>query len=1299
MSRRPCLSNALIAAGFAMLFAASATLSGQPWCATPFAPCDPDDQNGNCYDPPVEGASPKTAPPCLFGSGSPCILKTGNYLASAPGLSLATNGLSIDISLGYQSAQSFDGATGVGWSSSIVVHLTYAVYLFAAPSTYQNLATVVMPDGTRLRFVQDPGTGIFTPPSGRFDALVRNADGSFDMTLQRSRVLYHFDSQGSLTTMTAENGVVTLFTYDVNGRVQHVADQSGSGRYVDVFWGADGRMSGARDSAGRQVQYFYDASGALTSVIDPAGRTTTYVYEAGKYAPRLKQIADNWNRVITDVTYDTQGRVKTYTEDGETYTYVYGYLAAYPYMPNNVKKTDTMGNSWLSQYDPDGLILSVQTTSPVLTRSFNPDGTLSQETRNSGSLANATAYTYLPDGRLLTVSNFYPLNPNDPNGYLRRDYAYDPNFPNAVTSITPMNTATNLRDPNWQGWRYDYYQAGSSSPGSRFHVYRVHDDGVTLDTVATYEYNAIGQVTRQTTATGAATDYAYDPTTGDLLSVTGPTNNDGGTRPINQYADYDGSGRFRSLIDPLGHTTTYTYDALGRVLTVTLPKSSVGSPLTFTTSYSYDTYDAVSGLTFTNVTDPNGKVTQLGYDQFGRLAKSIDASSNSTVYSYAHGLLSSITDANGNTTGYRYNARDLQFIDMPDGTSRYYSYWNGQLVGDPYFTSYGYDVEGRLTGARPGLSSGGFGYFYTGDKLTTVTDSTGASRQYHTFSYDSAYRVASVTEEDRGTLSYTYTSDDHSATVSITGGPTATYTYYPDGSLGTISWSPLAGQFKYSYNLAGQLSQVSFPNGQTRSYSYDDQGRLLQLANALGATNLATYTYGYDVDNTTGLSTMLGQRTSLTANVPAQGFTNALTKYYYDPLYQLSRVAYPASAPFSSEVDSWSYDAIGNRLTNTVNGSIQNYGYFKNGANPLNGQRLQSDGSNSYTWGTLGTLGASTGPGGSLTFGYDLSNQHLTSITGATTAAYTYDYLGRRSHKTVGQTTPYLYDGQNLASETTNLVPKYYLYGPGIDEPLAAYVTSGANSGFHYFDVDGLGSIVGTNSSTGTVEHNAVFDAWGVTRSEIGTRFHPFTYTGREVGEAGTLFYRARYYYPSLGRMATEDGATNRNPVKSQYSFVGNLPTERVDPSGLVAWNCDTVSFSHSPAGTPTAFAGFGATCHSPCVNNRQVEAVYMMVAAGTGFSYTVPVEFGSWSIDDGEPTADPQNLTGAFAYHGFSIVAGWGVSYSVAYMGRGRGTSGWSAAFGGGVGIMDVTGHSFLVTQREICCGQRGPSMRAAGD
>ena len=109
--------------------------------------------------------------------------------------------------------------------------------------------------------------------------------------------------------------------------------------------------------------------------------------------------------------------------------------------------------------------------------------------------------------------------------------------------------------------------------------------------------------------------------------------------------------------------------------------------------------------------------------------------------------------------------------------------------------------------------------------------------------------------------------------MAVQSGPTQTYSYYPDGSLDTITWSVVAGNFKYTYTPTGQYQEITFPNGQKRDYTYDDQGRLTQLSNTLGATTLASFAYGYDHDWASGSDTMLGQRTTMTATVPAQGLT------------------------------------------------------------------------------------------------------------------------------------------------------------------------------------------------------------------------------------------------------------------------------------------------------------------------------------------------------------------------------------------------------------------------------------------
>jgi RHS repeat-associated protein len=293
---------------------------------------------------------------------------------------------------------------------------------------------------------------------------------------------------------------------------------------------------------------------------------------------------------------------------------------------------------------------------------------------------------------------------------------------------------------------------------------------------------------------------------------------------------------------------------------------------------------------------------------------------------------------------------------------------------------------------------------------------------------------------------------------------------------------------------------------------------------------------------------MLGQRVAMTATVPSQGLSNHQTTFEYDQSYQLLKATYPNVAPFSGEVDSWTYDAIGNRLTNTVNGATTNYTYQKIGANPNNWQRLLSDGSNTYTYTANGSTATRNGPGGNFAFAWTGTytwDNRLYGISGATTASYVYDYQGRRSTKTVGSATTYLYDGLNLVREA-GASSADYLFGPGIDEPLA--MSRGGQ--LYYYETDALGSVDAVTNSSASVQNNYLYDAWGQVKSQTGSLANPFTYTSRETGEAGLSFYRARYYSSGVGRFLQEDPLDSA--VRGDlYDYVENDPISFGDPLGL----------------------------------------------------------------------------------------------------------------------------------------------------
>lgn len=54
------------------------------------------------------------------------------------------------------------------------------------------------------------------------------------------------------------------------------------------------------------------------------------------------------------------------------------------------------------------------------------------------------------------------------------------------------------------------------------------------------------------------------------------------------------------------------------------------------------------------------------------------------------------------------------------------------------------------------------------------------------------------------------------------------------------------------------------------------------------------------------------------------------------------------------------------------------------------------------------------------------------------------------------------------------------------------------------------------------------------------------------LGDDNLYFYRARYYNPNIGRFISEDPVAIDDDL-SPYVYVGNRPSIRIDPTGLVA--------------------------------------------------------------------------------------------------------------------------------------------------
>ncbi len=136
---------------------------------------------------------------------------------------------------------------------------------------------------------------------------------------------------------------------------------------------------------------------------------------------------------------------------------------------------------------------------------------------------------------------------------------------------------------------------------------------------------------------------------------------------------------------------------------------------------------------------------------------------------------------------------------------------------------------------------------------------------------------------------------------------------------------------------------------------------------------------------------------------------------------------------------------------------------------------------------------------GTLTYTWNGRNQ-LTALSGAHSASFTYDALGRRESATIdGTTTGYLYDGLNPVQEQDSTATTNLLTGLNPDE----YFERSDGTTTRYFLTDAQNSTVALTDPSGNVVKNYTYDPYGTTTATGETSSNPFQYAGRENDNTG----------------------------------------------------------------------------------------------------------------------------------------------------------------------------------------------------
>jgi RHS repeat-associated protein len=1075
----------------------------------------------------------------LRGTGLSVDGATGEMDVSVQDVSVPGRGEPLDLTRTYSSTLAGNatspGPDGWGWTSS------YNMGVSTDPAYGPSVLDVTQEDGSVVRFLQT-ATGAWEPAQRVQATLSEEANG--DWLFERgAREAFTFNPSGQLISESDLNGYTTTLTYNSSGQLATVADPAG--RTLSLSY-TNNLLTGVSGPGGLTTSYAYDTAGNLVQVTDIGGGVTKYAYNS---AHQLTSVTDPLGNT-TALQYNSAGQVTSETDPmARTTTWSYGLS---PQGTGTVTTIGPLGHETyevVSQDEPTsftgaygtpyaattsysfypGAAGTKSVTGPdgqVTTYTYNSEGDLISKTDPMGATSDwtynnlnevtssqtplelaagvATTYTYDAEGNLLSESV-----PQPGGGTATTTYGYGSGCSTSGANGCYTGDVLWVKDPlgNATGYTYDQYGDVTS----------VTDPG---GNETTYAYNGIGQVTQMVAPLGNVaggspanytTKYSYD-SYGDLTSVTGPdanttsrTYNDlgdtltstdalGNTTSYSYDADgeltkttfpdgsaatsaYNADGEVTSSTDQAGNTTSYTYDPLGDKLSSTDPMGNM-------TSYTYDP----AGLKLT-ATDPMGNVTSFSYNKDSELTQTTYPDGTTTSSSYdANGDLVSSTDQVGDTTSYGYNyLGQLTSETDPLGNTTSYAYdADGRQVSstDPlgWETTTTYDPAGNVTSVTKGAGTTtattiGYSYNADGDK-TAYTDGAGDTTSY---GYNNLDELVSQTDPDQRTTSYGYNADGEQTTktdpqggvtttsynslgqvsgVSYSDGETGqSFTYTPDGLVQTATSA--AGTATYGYNPDAELTSLVNGAGLGLSYAYNPDGELTSLTYPNGEA----VTYGYnDAGNETSLTDWLGNTTSfgydpagrLTSTTFPNGVTEATS---YDKDSQVSSVSATAA---NTSLASFSYtrnadeEVTQEQDTGTPGPSTTSYNY-----DPL--KRVTAAGPSSYTYDPASNL--TTGPAGAAQ-AFDPAGQLCWSAanppSGSTCSApppgattYSFNQEGQRTGSTTPAGTSTYSWGQagQLTSATTPSGSASYTYGAG--GLLASRAQGGQSAGFVWDPVEG----------------------------------------------------------------------------------------------------------------------------------------------------------------------------------------------------------------------------------------------------